>query len=164
MRVFVLLSALVSLGLGTPSAKAGEPNPDPFSYFIGVWNCNGHFVSNGMPIAATITGEWDERTLTLTIHHDDLAPHAYHAVETWGATKTPGRYHNSIADRFSGVRWYKSEGWMDNTLMWSRTEDGREIERFVYIKKGDKAMSVNWLVARGMADLALGDTLDCTRS
>jgi hypothetical protein len=158
MRVLILLLGLVPLAV-----YAGGPDPDPFGYFIGSWNCTGHFVANNAPIAATITAEWDDRTMTLTVHHDDLAPHAYHAVETWGATKTPGRYHNSIADRFSGVRWYSSEGWMDGTLMWSRTEDGRETERFVYIKKSDKTMSVNWLVARGTADLALGDTLDCVR-
>lgn len=163
MRALFLLPVLAMLGLLSPITRAGEPDPDPFGYFIGVWNCNGRFVSNGMPIAATITAEWDDRTMTLTVHHDDLAEHAYHAVETWGATKKPGHFHNSIADRFSGVRWYRSEGWMDNTLMWSRTEDGREIERFVYIRKSDKTMTVNWLVARGTAELALGDTLDCTR-
>jgi hypothetical protein len=160
MRALVLM-----LGLAPLLALAGEPDPDPFDYFIGSWNCAGHFVSNGTPIASTIQAEWDERTQTLTIHHDDLAPHAYHAVETWGATRKPGRYHASIADRFSGVRWFSSEGWMDGTLMWSRLDEGREIERFVYIKKSDKAMSVNWLVARGAAtELTLGDTLDCTKA
>ena len=162
MRAVFFLLALAIGGLSPWTVRAGEP--DPFAYFIGVWNCTGHFVANGAPIEATITAEWDERTLTLTVHHDDLSPHAYHAVETWGATKTPGRYHNSIADRFSGVRWYSSQGWMDGTLFWSRTEDGREIERFVYIRKSEKMMSVNWLVARGMAELTLGDTLDCTKS
>jgi len=160
MRALVMLA---TLALPVCLVIAGEPEPDPFAYFIGTWNCTGHFVSSGAPIAATIRAEWDDRTLTLTVHHDDLAPHAYHSVETWGATKTPGRYHASIADRFSGVRWYKSDGWMDNTLMWSRTEDGREVERLVYIRKSDKTMSVNWLVARGTAELALGDTLDCVK-
>lgn len=164
MRALFLLPVLATLGLMSHAVRAGEPDPDPFGYFIGVWTCNGHFVSNGAPIAATITAQWDDRTMTLTVHHDDLAEHAYHAVETWGATKKPGHFHNSIADRFSGVRWYKSEGWMDNTLIWSRIEDGRGIERFVYIRKSDKAMTVNWLVARGAAELALGDTLDCVRS
>jgi hypothetical protein len=164
MRALFLVPALAMLGLVPLTAFAGEPDPDPFGYFIGLWNCNGHFVSNGAPIAATITGEWDDRTMTLTLHHDDLAPHGYHAVETWGATHKPGHFHNSIADRFSGVRWYKSEGWMDGTLIWSRTEDNREIERFVYIRRTEKTMTVNWLVARGTTELALGDTLDCTKS
>lgn len=164
MRALLLLPVLALLGQLPQLAEAGEPDPDPFGYFIGLWNCTGHFVSTGTPIVATIAAEWDDRTMTLTVHHDDLAEHAYHAVETWGATKKPGHFHNSIADRFSGVRWYKSEGWMDDTLMWSRTEDGREIERFVYIRRNDKMMTVNWLVARGAAELTLGDTLDCTRS
>jgi hypothetical protein len=165
MRAFVLLPVLAMLGLSPHFTKAGEPDPDPFGYFIGIWTCSGHFVSNGAPIASTIDAEWDDRTLTLAVHHDDLSPHAYHAVETWGATRKPGRYHASIADRFSGVRWYSSDGWMDGTFIWSRTEDGRELERFVYIKKSDKAMTVNWLVARGMAtELTLGDTLDCTKA
>lgn len=163
MRALFLLPVLAALGLTSPAARAGGPDPDPFGYFIGVWTCQGHFVSNGAPIAATITAQWDDRTMTLTVHHDDLAEHAYHAVETWGATKKPGQFHNSIADRFSGVRWYKSEGWADNSLIWSRIEDGREIERFVYVRKSDKAMTVNWLVARGAAELTLGDTLDCVR-
>jgi len=162
MRGIVLLPALaILLGLPVLNCPAGEP--DPFGYFIGHWTCHGQFVANNMPISATIAADWDEHTMTLTLHHDDVAPHGYHAVETWGATKTPGYFHNSIADRFSGVRWYSSHGWQGDSLAWSRTENEREIERFVYTRHGERNMTVEWLVSKGDAAPMPGDMLECKK-
>ena len=161
MRGFVKYTAPALLGLVGLSCLAGDP--DPFRYFVGSWTCDGHVIGHDTPLSTAISAEWDEHTMTLTVRHDVIAPHAYHAVETWGATKSPGQYHDSIADRFSGVRWFSSEGWKGDCLTWSRSEEGREIERFVYSRKGDKAMTVNWLVSRGDADPTLAESLDCKK-
>ncbi len=135
---------------------------DPFGYFLGSWKCSGHFVKSGEAISSTITVARDEQTSALIVRHDDDPPHAFHAMEVWAAARTPGQLRAVIADKFSGERWYSSEGWKGDSLVWSRSEDGHEVERFAYARQSERSMKVDWLVAKN-GEFVLGDTLDCAK-
>lgn len=144
--------------LAVPIAGWAAESPDPFGYFVGDWHCSGHFISNGEAISSTLAIIRDERTDAVIVRHDDQAPHSYHALELWTATRTPGRFRASIADKFGGQRWYESEGWSNDSLVWAR-----ESERFSYTRKGEGRMTVDWLVAKPGGEFKLGDTLDCAK-
>ena len=128
--------------------------------FIGHWSCKGSF-SNGAPIAGELSIEADTPSGALIVHHDDVAPGAYHSLEVWMPDKSGAGLRAAISDKFSGMRWLQSAGWSGNDLTWVRMENGTPAEQFAYELKGD-TMQVQWSVARGGA-MKVGDTLDCSR-
>jgi len=156
----------VFLVIASPFASQGQapaPDTESLKYFAGAWHCEGHFISNGAAIASTISAEWNEAAHALTVHHDDSAPNAYHAIELWAAAKEPGEYRSSIVDAYSGMRWFASPGWSGQALSWTRSDKGQPVERFVYSRTGPSSMTVDWLVSRDHVNFAVGDTLNCQR-
>ena len=145
-------------------ALAAEPDMQQFQFFVGHWNCAGRFIANGTEIKSTVTFAYDEATATLMVHHDDLAPNTYHAVELWGPSKAGNEYRNSRGDAYSGIRWFTSPGFVGDGLSWTRSDPGgAPVERFIYVRKGS-SMSIEWWIAKPGAALVLGDTLDCRRN
>jgi hypothetical protein len=133
-----------------------------FQFFVGRWSCAGHFVANGAEIKSTETFTYDAPTATLSVRHDDLAPNKYHAVELWGAGGS--EYRNTTGDAYSGIRWFRSPGFVGDRLSWTRNDGrGAPAERFTYLRQGAR-MGIEWWIAKPGAWLALGDTLDCRRS
>jgi hypothetical protein len=155
----------VAVPLFTAAAPLGaaDTGSTPFEYFTGHWDCAGHF-ANGAAIKSTIAFAWQESTQTLHVQHDDLAPNQYHAVEMWGQSKAAMDYRSTIGDSFSGIRWLTSPGWVGDSLSWTRLDKSRPAERFTYTRKSESHMTVQWFAAKSGGELALGDTLDCTRT
>lgn len=162
MRARILGATVGLLLTGALGAWGAEPAMQPLQFFVGSWNCAGHFIANGAAINSTVTFAYDAATATLSVHHDDLAPNKYHAVELWGPSKTGG-YRNSLGDAYSGIRWFSSPGFVGDSLAWTRGDASEApVERFIYLRKGT-AMTIEWWVAKPGAALVLGDTLDCRR-
>lgn len=157
----VLITMSMVLAFIPERSSAGTPNSSPLRYFVGKWDCNGKFASNGKLISATIIFDWSEATETLLVRHDDRIPSVYHAIEMWGPSKS-GELRNSIADAYSGIRWFTSDGVAESRLSWTRKESG-SVERFTYIQKDENTMQVDWLVAKTGGHMVLGDSLICVR-
>jgi hypothetical protein len=157
LRVIVSVPLIVGIAL-TP-AYAQESNV--LAKFIGNWSCKGNFTSNGAPIAGDLSIQQDERSGALIVRHDDTPPGAYHALEIWMANKGGNGARAAISDKYSGMRWFESPGWVGNGVTWTRFEGGIAAEQFAYEFRGD-AMQVQWSIARNGA-MKLGDTLLCRR-
>jgi hypothetical protein len=141
---------------GAVSAQAAD-----LAQFVGHWSCKGTF-SNGTPIAGELSIGADTASGALIVHHDDVAPGAYHSLEVWMPNKSGPGFRAAISDKFSGMRWLDSVGWSGNTLTWVRTENGVPAEQFAYEFKAD-AMQVQWSIAKEGA-MKVGDTLTCRRA
>jgi hypothetical protein len=128
---------------------------------VGHWSCKGNF-SNGTPIAGELSIEADAPSGALIVHHDDVAPGAYHSLEVWMPNKSGSGFRAAISDKFSGMRWLESAGWSGNTLTWIRTENGVPAEQFAYEFKVE-TMQVQWSVAQSGA-MKIGDTLSCSHA
>jgi hypothetical protein len=155
-----VLSLALSVQIFSNTAFAESPSL--LHKFVGDWSCKGSFASNGASIAGDLSMQFDERSGALIVHHDDVAPGAYHALEVWMVDKSGTGLRAAISDKYSGMRWLESPGWLGNTLTWTRLENGIPAEQFVYEFK-DEAMQIQWSVAQGGA-MKLGDTLVCRRA
>ena len=138
---------------GAVSAQAAD-----LAQFVGHWSCKGTF-SNGTPIAGELSIGADTASGALIVHHDDVAPGAYHSLEVWMPNKAGPGLRAAISDKFSGMRWLDSAGWSGNTLRWVRSENGVPAEQFAYEFNTD-TMQVQWSVAKEGA-MKVGDTLTC---
>lgn len=156
----VIVSILLIVGTAPIPANAQERNP--LAKFIGAWTCKGNFTANRAPIAAGLSIQLDEHSGALILRHDDLPPGPYHALEIWMPNKEGEGARAAIADKYSGMRWFESPGWVGNALTWTRLEGGIAAEQFAYEFKGD-ALQVQWSIARKGA-MQLGDTLLCRRA
>ena len=156
----VIVSVLLIVGTAPIPAYSQESNA--LAKFIGGWSCRGNFTSNGAPIAADLSIQLDERSGALILRHDDVPPGAYHALEIWMMNKGGVGARAAIADKYSGMRWFESPGWVGNTLTWTRIEAGIAAEQFAYEFRGD-ALQVQWSIVRNGA-MKLGDTLLCRRA
>ena len=157
----MLLNFLLAAGM---AAAVTEPAPDALSYFEGAWRCDGQFEPSKKPLASALVFRRDDQTGALLKHHRDLAPGSYLAEETWSFAKTANGWRASIADRFSGLRWYASPGWKDDRWTWSRQGAGEPDEQFVYRRVGPGTMNVEWWISRGGAPRVLGDALVCQKT
>lgn len=158
---FRIVAPVLLLIMGAVAIPASAQGGDLLTRFAGNWSCKGNF-SNGALIAADLSMQADERSGALIVRHDDVPPGAYHALEVWTANKTGTGARASISDKYSGMRWFESPGWVGSTLTWTRLENGEAAEQFAYEIKDD-TMQVTWSVMRGGA-MKLGDTLVCRRA
>jgi hypothetical protein len=149
-RAMLLTSAVLT---GAMSAQGAD-----LTKFVGHWSCKGTF-SNGAPIAGELSIEANDPSGALIVHHDDVAPGAYHSLEVWMPNKSGPGLRAAISDKFSGMRWLESAGWSGNDLTWVRMENGVPAEQFTYEFKSDK-MQVQWSIAKG-GTMKIGDTLSC---
>jgi hypothetical protein len=158
LRHFMELAILCCCAL---SIRAQPPSAGGLGGFAGHWVCKGHFDSNGAAIAGELSIEADERSGALVVHHDDVAPGAYHALEIWMPNKEGTGLRAAISDKYSGMRWLESPGWVGKTLTWTRWDKSVAAEQFAY-ELGTDTLQVQWSVARAGA-MKLGDTLMCRR-
>jgi hypothetical protein len=158
MRIVVSILLIVGVPLTSTSAQ----DSGVLAKFVGNWSCKGNFTSNGAPIAADLSIQADERSGALIVRHDDVPPGAYHALEIWMMNKTGTGARAAISDKYSGMRWFESPGWVGSILTWTRLENGIAAEQFAYEFKGGN-MQVDWSIARDGA-MKLGDTLLCRRA
>ena len=128
--------------------------------FVGHWSCKGNF-SNGAPIAAELSIEAHAPSGALIVHHDDVPPGGYHALEVWMPNKTGAGFRAALSDKFSGMRWFESTGWAGDVLTWVRTENGVPGEQFAYEFKAN-TLQVQWSIAKAGA-MKVGDTIACNR-
>lgn len=150
-------AALLTLAvIATGTSQAAD-----LARFLGQWSCKGSF-SNGAPIAAHLSIEADAPSGALIVHHDDVAPGAYHSLEVWMPDKSGAGLRAALSDKYSGMRWLESPGWAGNVLNFVRTQDGQPQEQFAYEFKGD-TLEVRWSVAK-QGVMRLGDTISCSRA
>jgi hypothetical protein len=154
------MSVRATLLTAALTAAASAQGAD-LAKFVGHWSCKGNF-SNGAPIAGELLIEADTPSGALIVHHDDVAPGAYHSLEVWMPNKSGAGFRSAISDKFSGMRWLESSGWSGNALTWVRNENGVPAEQFAYEFKAD-TMQVQWSVAHGGA-MKVGDTLTCSHA
>jgi hypothetical protein len=154
-RMIVRAAILTTAALtAAASAQAAD-----LAKFVGHWSCKGNF-SNGTPIAGELSIETDAPSGALIVHHDDVAPGAYHSLEVWMPNKSGTGFRAALSDKFSGMRWFESTGWAGSVLTWVRSENGAPVEQFAYEFKAD-TMQVQWSIAKDGA-MKVGDTLSCT--
>jgi hypothetical protein len=158
-RVVVSVMLIVGVSL---SATSAQQESGALGRFAGNWSCKGNFTANGAPIAADLSIQPDERSGALIVRHDDVPPNSYHALEIWTLNKTGMGARAAISDKYSGMRWFESPGWVGSTLTWTRLEDGIAAEQFAYEFKGEN-LKVEWSIARN-GNMTLGDTILCRRA
>jgi hypothetical protein len=156
----ILVSILFTLGIPLNLAVAQESGA--LAKFMGTWSCKGSFTSNGAPIAAELSVQLDERSDALIVRHDDQPPNAYHALEIWTMNKSGIGARAAIADKFSGMRWFETPGWVGGSLTWVRVENGIPVEQFAYEFKGEN-LQIEWSTARN-GTMKLGDSVLCHRA
>ena len=128
--------------------------------FVGHWSCKGTF-SSGAPIAAELSIEADAASGALIVHHDDVPPGGYHSLEVWTPNNAGAGFRAALSDKFSGMRWFESTGWIGDVLTWVRTENGVPAEQFAYAFKMN-TLQVQWSTAKTGA-MKVGDTVACNR-
>jgi hypothetical protein len=157
IRFVIAIQLIVGLLSSATAQESGA-----LAKFVGNWSCKGDFTSNGAPIAAELSIQPDERSGALIVRHDDVPPGAYHALEIWMENKTGAGARTTISDKFSGMRWFESQGMVGGLLTWTRLENGIPAEQFAYKFKGDN-MQVEWSIARN-GSMKLGDAILCHRT
>jgi hypothetical protein len=148
------IALLTALTAATVTAAQGAD----LTKLVGHWSCKGNF-SNGAPIAAQLSIEADAASGALIVHHDDVPPGGYHSLEVWMPNKSGPGLRAALSDKFSGMRWFESTGWVGDVLTWVRLADGAPAEQFVYELKAN-TLQVQWSIAKAGA-MKVGDTIGC---
>jgi hypothetical protein len=147
--------ALMSILTAATSATGAD-----LEKFVGHWSCKGNF-SSGAPIAAELIIDADGPSGALIVRHDDVPPGEYHSLEVWMPNKSGTGLRAALADKFSGMRWLESTGWVGDVLTWVRLENGTPAEQFAYELKVN-ALQVQWSIAKA-GSMRVGDTITCNR-
>ena len=147
--------------IGETAAPGTPPGISSLSYFLGTWNCQGIFPSNGKKIASTIRFAIDGASLVK--HHDDLPPNLYHAIELWGYSPADRQFNAVIEDNFGGTRDFSSTGWTNNSITWTSKPQVVPRQEFAYTKLSDASFRLDWQVFKN-GGYVVGDTLTCTRT
>jgi hypothetical protein len=134
LRIVILAMLMIAGAVAIP-ATAQENGA--LRKFVGNWSCKGSFISNGVPITANLSIQFDERSGALMVRHDDVPPGAYHALEVWMANKAGAGARAAISDHYSGMRWFESPGLAGSKLIWTRLENGVAAEQFAYEFRGE---------------------------
>jgi hypothetical protein len=90
-----------------------------------------------------------------------VPPGGYHSLEVWTPNKAGAGFRAALSDKFSGMRWFESTGWIGDVLTWVRTENGVPAEQFAYEFKAN-TLQVQWSTAKTGA-MKVGDTIACNR-
>ena len=145
-----------------PATPALAKEMSAFSPILGEWNCKGVFVSSGKEMASHISASPALDGAWIAVHHDDLPPNRFHALEMWGFDKQAGQFFEFIYDNFGAVRRFTSPGWSADKLIWTKDSQDRP-ERFIFKTKSALEMIVDWQVKKEK-DWVTGDTLTCHKS
>jgi hypothetical protein len=156
------LNALQTAGdAGTNLKKEIEP----LTPFLGDWECNGTFAKSGKPISSGLKISSDLDGAWVIVHHDDLPPNQFHALEVWGFDKAAHQFENSVFDNFSGSRKFVSPGWNRTQFIWTRSEVAPDAvtERFLFDLLPSGKLQITWQVKKPKEDRIVGDTLVCRK-
>lgn len=161
----LFLSCAAHAQSAAPNSAPGlNPALEPFTYFVGHWDCEGEFVAVKKPIAAQITIASDLGGSALSFRWDDKPPNRFHALELWSFDKTADHFTNFIHDNFGGVREFNSAGWEGDTLTWTGNAlatPPNTNERFVLQRKSAKEFVIAYDTRKGQGDWATVDRLTC---
>jgi hypothetical protein len=169
IAIVALSAPLVAKALHAPQ-DAGSTVPvfksaiAGLQYFSGTWDCKGVFPSSGKAIESRLTFAPEIEGAWLSLHHDDLPPNKFHALELWGWDAKSSAFTATIFDNFGGARRFSSKGWEDQTFIWNGDIPPNATspsERFVFRKDSASQFTVNWEVNRD-SSWKVGDTLTCT--
>src|ERR1700710_1783655 len=116
LRIIVPVMFLIS---AVPVGAAAQ-NSSPLTKFTGSWTCKGNFTANGAPIAADLNVQLDEHSGGVVLHHRDVPPGGYHALEVWMMNKGGSGLKAAISDAYSGMRWFEAPGWTGGALTLTR--------------------------------------------
>ena len=130
-------------------------------YFLGAWDCAGHFPSNGKAIASTVRFDREAAVGAIVQRHDDRTPFEYHAMELWVYQPTAATFSSAIADNFGGVREFHSAGWQGDDLTWQSMAGVSPTQRFVYHRIDAGTFRLDWDVSKDGTRYVVGDTLTC---
>jgi hypothetical protein len=168
------LPALLAAPVANP-APAAPAAADPrievrkkvesLAVLSGQWSCQGTF-SNGSPIASRIAFTPEAEGAWLLVHHDDLPPNQFHALEVWGFDDKAQQLAATFYDNFGGLRRFTSPGWNGQKLIWTGDTSNAQppvTQRFVFQLDAPGQLVVTWEVKKGAADWIAGDTLTCKK-
>lgn len=157
---YLWLAIVPALAFGaSASSSQGIATMD---YFIGTWDCAGHFPASGKAIASTIRFDRDPAVKAVVKHHDDRPPFNYHATELWVYQPPAGSFSAAIADNFGAIREFRSGGWKGGELTW-QSAGVEPAQRFVYRMLDGGTLRLDWDVSKDGTRYAVGDTLTCKR-
>jgi hypothetical protein len=164
--LFVLIAASSAAAAMVADSAATDPDDTSIRVMdglIGRWQCNGVFPASGRTISSTMRFESDLDGAALLKHHDDTSPPArYHALEAWGYEARSRRFNAMLLDSSGGARRFSTDGWVGDTLTWISSPELQPAQRFVYVRKGQGMLQVDWQVMRD-GQFVVGDTLTCKR-
>lgn len=155
---------LFALALACGAAGATEPQAPihAMQSLLGGWRCDGVFPASGKTIASTMRFDIDLGGEAVLKHHDDIAPASYRAVEAWTYEPKGKQFNAAVVDNFGGTRRFSSSGWEGDTLAWTSAPEVQPAQKFIYVRKADGVLRVDWQVMRD-GNWVVGDTLTCKR-
>jgi hypothetical protein len=162
-RAAALALCLASWTSQLSAQSAPAESRSSFAPFEGRWTCEGRFLSSGKEIHSTLSMAEDAPSGALIVHHDDIAPMAYHSLEVWTRDAAGPGLHAATIDKYSGMRVFESPSIGREGLTWTRYEGGAPKERFAYVLNSNHELRIDWSVARAGPELIPGDTLTCRR-
>jgi len=153
------------------SAQAQTKNqklPSEFvAFFQGTWSGVGKF-TNGKPIEANLSFNLTLDSCWLNYEHHDQPPNLYHALSMWGIDRSSGQFVAYLFDSFQGHRKFESNGWSQNKLVLTTSENnptsGLVFQQFTYEKLTDKTFKMSFEMSRDARTWKLIDNLTFTKT
>lgn len=146
--VTVLLTALQVSAQQQPTHKL---SPDLIRFFTAEWKGAGMFAS-GRKIEADLVFRVALDSAWLSCSHTDHSPNSYKASLMWGIDKNTGQFLAYNFDNFQGHRQFESDGWVDNKLILSNSQEipkiGLVYEHFIYQKIDSDSFKMTYETSR----------------
>jgi hypothetical protein len=153
MRKLFILAILFlgTLQLSAQQQAAHKLPPELISFFVDEWKGTGEF-ANGRKIEADLVFTATLDSAWLSCSHTDLAPGKYKSALMWGVDKNTGRFLAYNFDNFQGHRQFQSDGWLDNKLVLTNSQDipnvGLVYEHFIYQKVNQDSFKMTYETSR----------------
>ena len=133
------------------SAGAMNLPEEVMNFFSGEWQGEGEFAS-GKKIAADVSFIPDLDKQWLQYRHTDRAPNTFKSLALWGYDRELKSIVMIGSNNFGSARLFHSEGWKDDTLIFSKVvtpvnkQDGKPInamaERFHFIRLNENSFKM----------------------
>jgi hypothetical protein len=124
---------------------------DLISFFAAKWEGAGEF-ANGRKIEADLVFSLPLDSAWLSCSHTDRSPNKYKTTLMWGVDKTTGRFLAYNFDNYQGHRQFESDGWIDNKLVLSNSQNAPGIgivyEHFIYQKITNDSFKMTYETSR----------------
>ncbi|HLJ91265.1 MAG TPA: hypothetical protein VKZ53_30990 [Candidatus Angelobacter sp.] len=139
---------------------------DLAAFFAGKWRGEGQF-ANGNKIEADVAFTLELDGHSLVYRHDDRPPNGFHALATWSLDPGTRKFTMFMNDNFGGARVFTSDGWQDETLIFTKTTMQTKPslqERFRYNRLSSTTFQMTYEVSGDGKNWQMGDTLRFTKS